>query len=84
MKNAWQVLRGQERLSIVFWLYCVLGTIVASTLVIFAVMRLPETLEDVTGAALSILYLAYLLWAHVSLWDLFFHVDSEIEVLLVQ
>ena len=68
MKSPWQVLRGQERLSTVFGLYCVLGTVILTMLFGMFVGgtegRLPDTAYGIAG----LVYAAYFLWAHVSLW----------------
>ena len=68
MKSPWQVLRGQERLSTVFGLYCVLG--IAILTMLFGMFvggtegRLPDSAYGIAG----LVYAAYFLWAHVSLW----------------
>jgi hypothetical protein len=54
MKNPWDVLRGQERSWIVFWLYCVLGvTVVTWLFIVLAVTsdgRLPDSGLDALAA----------------------------------
>lgn len=65
MKNPWQVVLGQERLWVVFWLYCVLGAICLVLLLVI----LPPAL----GAASEVALIFYLLWAHYSLWTCAFN-----------
>ena len=69
MKNPWQVVLGRERLWIVFWLYCVLGTLLV-TLLLF-ISNLPAR---AIAETLAVLYAVYLLWAHYSLWTCAFNV----------
>lgn len=61
MKNPWRVVLGQERLWVVFWLYCVLGPVV---LVAFF---------TVSELSVDLVLIVYLLWAHYSLWTCAFN-----------
>ena len=62
-------LRGKQRLAVVFWLYCILGSAVAIALPI----PLAEWLHD-QGVPLwvfkliAIAEVAFVVWAHLSLW----------------
>jgi hypothetical protein len=72
MRNPWQVVLGQERLWVVFWLYCMLGTVVVTLLL---------AISDLSGTAivgtLTVLHAVYLLWAHYSLWTCAFNVKRR-------
>jgi hypothetical protein len=78
MKNPWSVLLGRERLRIVFWCYCVAGTAI--------VFALPDVDHPhaFIGMPLSffvilvILQLAYLFWAHISLWTCAFNTQRRV------
>jgi hypothetical protein len=68
MTNPWQLVLGQERLWVVFWLYCVLGTFLLTLLLLMSDLSAPAIVDT-----LSIFYLVYLLWAHYSLWTCAFN-----------
>ena len=61
MKNPWRVVLGQERLWVVFWLYCVLGIVGLMTL-----LSVPNMFFDVV-------LMLWVLWAHYSLWTCAFN-----------
>jgi hypothetical protein len=63
MKNPWQAVLGRERLWVVFWLYCVLGSV--GLLVFLAVFNL----------SLEVALIVYVLWAHYSLWTCAFNTN---------
>lgn len=71
-----KTLRGSEKLSVVFWAYCVLGTLAIVAALLFwseELMRLPQWFLY----TLTALYSAYLLWAHLSLWQCAFNVQRR-------
>lgn len=78
MKNPWQVLRGRERLHVVFWGYCVVGTIIVFALPTvdrpYFLMGMPLWFF----LALALMQLAYLLWAHIALWTCAFNTSRRI------
>jgi hypothetical protein len=67
MNNPWHAVLGRERLWVVFWLYCVLGTI--------CLVLLLATLDVSLGNASMAALIFYLLWAHYSLWTCAFNTD---------
>jgi hypothetical protein len=75
----WQAIRGQERLTIVFWGYCMVGGIVA----IILPFALAEPLYH-RGfpmwffTLLAVLQSLYLLWAHISLWTCAFNSSRRV------
>ena len=74
MKKLWQSLRGQERLKIVFWIYCVVGGVV----VITVPFVIAEPLYNLGFpmwffTLLAVVQSLYLLWAHASLWTCAFN-----------
>lgn len=72
MKNPWQTVLGQERLWVVFWLYCVLG------LAVFLLFLFTSDVSSsVMANALSVALLLYLLWAHYSLWTCAFNTQRR-------
>ena len=78
MKNPWHVLRGQERLWVVFWLYCVLGTAVFTWAFAYLVTWLPFDSSAEEEAATTTLFAAlaaFVLWAHISLWTSAFNAE---------
>lgn len=66
MKNPWDVLRGRELPVVVFWCYCVLGMALAIMFLGMFVMGAAKSDRAIVVA--GILFLAYVVWAHVSLW----------------
>lgn len=68
MKNPWQAVLGQERLWVVFWLYCLVGTVVVALLL--AMSGLPP---PAITTALAVAFMVYVLWAHYSLWTCAFN-----------
>jgi cytochrome bd-type quinol oxidase subunit 2 len=73
MKNPWDVLRGQERSWIVFWLYCVLGVTVVTWLFIVLAVTSDGRLPDSGLDALAAIYYVCLIWAHAALWTCAFN-----------
>jgi hypothetical protein len=56
----------------VFWGYCILGTVAIGVL-LFGIFRVairfdPSPHHFLTDAVTGVLFVAYFLWAHVSLW----------------
>jgi threonine/homoserine/homoserine lactone efflux protein len=68
MKNPWAALRGYEQPSVIFGLYCILGTAILAMLLGMLVMTMADQLPERLFEILGILYLAYVVWAHISLW----------------
>jgi hypothetical protein len=66
MKNPWDVLRGRELPVVVFWCYCVLGMALATMFLGMFVMGAAKSDRAIYVA--GYLFLAYAVWAHVSLW----------------
>ena len=71
MKNPWDVLRGRELPVVVFWCYCVLGIALATMFLGMFVMGAAKSDRAIYGA--GILFLAYTVWAHISLWTCAFN-----------
>ena len=70
-----KTLRGSEKLAIVFWGYCVFGTLLIIGLASFfadALVQSPPLLYLV-GAAI----LLYSVWAHISLWQCAFNAQHH-------
>lgn len=78
MRNPWQALRGREQLHVVFWEYCVVGTIIVFALPAvdrpYILMGMPLWFFLV----LALLQLAYLLWAHIALWRCAFNTSRRV------
>lgn len=77
MKNPWHVLLGRERLIVVFWGYCVVGTAIVVNLPNvdrpYFLMSMPLSFFLV----LASLQTAYLLWSHMSLWTCAFNTSRR-------
>jgi hypothetical protein len=72
-----EAMRGRARLRKVFWGYCILGTVTIGVL-LFGVFRVairidPSPHHFLTDAVTGVLFVAYFLWAHVSLWTCAFN-----------
>jgi len=62
-------LRGEQRLVVVFWLYCILGTAGAIALPILFAEWLYDQGVPLWGLKLiAVAELAFVIWAHASLW----------------
>ena len=66
-------LRGRTRLALVFWGYCIAGTLVIGVLLFGHVSRVamrfdPSRHHFLTAAVTGALFVASFLWAHISLW----------------
>jgi hypothetical protein len=73
MKNPWEVVRGQESLSVVLGLYCVLGTAILGMLLGMFIMTGAGNFPDRVYESAAFLYLVYIAWAHISLWTCAFN-----------
>jgi hypothetical protein len=72
-----EAIRGRARLRLVFWGYCILGT-VAIGILLLGVFRVairfdPSPHHFLTDAVTGALFVTYFLWAHVSLWTCAFN-----------
>ena len=67
MKNPWDVLRGRELPVVVFWCYCMAGMALATMFLGMFVMGGAAESDRAIEVA-GILFLAYVAWAHASLW----------------
>jgi len=72
-----EAIRGRARLTKVFWGYCILGTVAIGVL-LFGVFRAairfdPSPHHFLLDAVTGVLFVAYFLWAHVSLWTCAFN-----------
>ena len=78
MKNPWDVLRGQELPVVVFWVYCVLGMALAMMFLgMFVMTSATNDVSDRTINVAGYVFLAYVAWAHVSLWMCAFNAKSR-------
>ena len=73
---------GQERLSVVFWLYAVLGGLIVSALSNFGLSVANSAGVRVLGIGISVAVvltaLVYYAWAFVSVWRCAFNVHRRI------
>lgn len=70
----WRVVRGRERLVIVFWVYCVLGGgIVIATPSILAERLYDRGFPVWSWVLMTCVQVLYLLWVHVSVWTCAFN-----------
>jgi hypothetical protein len=77
MTRILRALRGQERLAVVFWGYCIVGTLLVGV-VMFWAFRLFSILHRTFGnLATGVLFVAYFLWAYVSLWRCAFNAKQR-------
>ena len=75
----WQAIRGQERLTIVFWGYYMVGGIVAIILpFVIAEPLYHRGFPMWFFTLLAALQSLYLLWAHISLWTCAFNSSSRV------
>jgi hypothetical protein len=77
--GALNAIRGRESLTVVFWLYCVVGgwtTILLLTLFGGALSDLG--LPAWSLVAIATLEVLYLVWAHVSLWTCAFNSQHRV------
>ncbi|MEA3140231.1 MAG: hypothetical protein QOK23_2400 [Gammaproteobacteria bacterium] len=73
MARILRALRGEERLAIVFWGFCVAGTLVVGVLLYWVSRAFPALAAVVTGVP----FVAYFLCAHISLWMCAFNVKRK-------
>ena len=77
VSRVFRALGGQERLAVVFWGYCIAGVLIVGVLMFFAFRMLPTPHRTFGNLLTGALFVAYFLWAHVSLWVCAFNVDRR-------
>jgi hypothetical protein len=65
---------SRKRLTVVFWGYCVAGTLVVGVLMFWAFRLFPAPHRNLGNFVSGAIFVAYLLWAHLSLWMCAFNV----------
>lgn len=70
-------LRGQERLVIVFWGYCLMGSLIFGVLMFWAFRLFPAPYRTLGNLLTGVLFVLYFLWAHISLWMCAFNVGRR-------
>ena len=64
-----KTLRGEQRLAVVFWLYCVLGTaVVIASPFLFADWLYDQRFPAWGFTLIGVIEVVFVVWAHVSLW----------------
>jgi hypothetical protein len=69
--------KGRERLALVFWGYCVTGTLIVGVLMFFAFRLFPIPHRTLGNPVTGAVFVAYFLWAHISLWICAFNVKRR-------
>jgi hypothetical protein len=69
-----RALTGKQRLSMVFWGYCVSGTPMVGILLFSALRLFPSSQRTLGNLVTGILFVSYFSWAHISLWMCAFNV----------
>jgi hypothetical protein len=77
MSRILRALKGKERLVIVFWVYCVAGTLVVGVLMFWAGRLFPISHRQLADLLTGVLFVSYFLWAHISLWMCAFNVERR-------
>lgn len=77
MSRIVRALKGQERLAVVFWGYCVAGTLIVGVLMFYAFRLIPMPHRSLGNIVTGVPFVAYFLWAHVSLWRCAFNVEGR-------
>lgn len=77
MARILRALRGKERLVLVFWGYCISGTLVVGFLLFWTDRLFPASHRPLAGVITGALFIAYFLWAHISLWMCAFNVERR-------
>jgi hypothetical protein len=75
MARVSRAVSGKERAVIVFWAYCIAGTLIAGVLMFLAFRLVPTRDRSLGSLVTGALFVAYFLWAHVSLWTCAFNVE---------
>jgi hypothetical protein len=70
-------IKGNARLAVVFWGYCVAGTVVVGVVIFWAYRLFPIRHRAFGNLLTGILFVAYFLWAHFSLWRCAFNVERR-------
>ena len=70
-------LRGQERLVVVFWGYCLMGSLILGVLMFWAFRLFPPPYRTLGNLLTGVLFVLYFLWAHISLWMCAFNVGRR-------
>ena len=68
---------GQTKLTLVFWGYCIAGTLIVGFLSFRAFRLFPSHHRTLGNLVTGVLFVAYFLWAHVLLWKCAFNVKQR-------
>jgi hypothetical protein len=70
-------LKGGERLAVVFWGYCVAGTLLVGVVMFCAFRLFPIPNRTLGNLVTGAVFVAYFWWAHISLWMCAFNVKRR-------
>jgi hypothetical protein len=76
MSWLFRALKGKERLPVVFWGYCVAGTLLVGVLLFWASRLFPPH-GQIGGIITGVIFIPYFLWAHISLWMCAFNAERR-------